>query len=393
MVRREFGIGHWDKKLVERMTNLSQADNWEEAKHEWKATGRCWWLSQTHDIPSFVADSQQGYGKCLCGHKVVYHFEIVNTENDNIECVGSDHIESFLIIRYLEEDMNIENATDAQIQEWIDERMKTMKSEAWWAKNGEYFTGVLEDIREADMYYNYNLEDEYDPKIGGWTLVPKKPIKRSTGQIENPFYQMASITWRWDDSRNRRNQKSTRGYPNKKLMADLALFYSRFITTYQAEIQERKERREEQIKAFEERKKNADIAMAEYREKHRLRAEENARIRKANFANKMRIIVSELDTEPNSNMKQMMQFYDIKEFGSRFAKNDWELNFLHDMKVNLSAKKDLTDNQLATLNRIVNNNEPATNKQLAYLVSLGYEGKEPTTKAEASRLITEYKEE
>ena len=115
-------------------------------------------------MPPFVRNSQQGYGKCLCGHKVIGISEIVNTENGVVECVGSDHIESFLIIRYLE-DMNIKDATDEQIQEWIDERMKTMKSEAWWAKNGDYFTTVLEEVREADLYFNYKRQWTYDSSM------------------------------------------------------------------------------------------------------------------------------------------------------------------------------------------------------------------------------------
>ena len=100
-----------------------------------------------------------------------------------------------------------------------------------------------------------------------------------------------------------------------------------------------------------------------------------------------------IDSTPNGNMIQLMEFYDIREFSSRFAKNQWELSFLKDIKVRLESKRNLTDGQLRSLHRILNNKEPATDKQLAYLMSLGYEGKEPTTKAEASRLITEYKEE
>ena len=392
-MRRNFGTGHWDKKLVQRMTELSVADNWEDAKHEWKATGECWWAGNSQYMPPFVSNSQQGYGKCLCGHKVVYHFEIVNTENDVIECVGSDHIESFLIIRYLEEDMNIKDATDEQIQEWIDERMKTMKSEAWWAKNGEYFTGVLEDIREADLYYNYNKAWMHDVETGMYASMPTKPRKRSVGEVGDPFYQMASITWRWDDSRNSRNQKSTRGYPNKRLMADLALFYANFVTKYEDEMKEMKETREEKIKAFKERQHQESIRIAEYRQRADERMKEQRRRMSEQRKKNNQDMANYIDSTPNGNMTQLMEFYDIGEFSSRFAKNQWELSFLKDIKVRLETKRNLTDGQLRSLHRILNNKEPATDKQLAYLMSLGYEGKEPTTKAEASRLITEYKEE
>ena len=392
-MRRNFGTGHWDKKLVQRMTELSVADNWDEAKHEWKATGECWWAGNSEYMPPFVRNSQQGYGKCLCGHKVVYHFEIVNTENGAVECVGSDHIESFLIIRYLEEDMNIKDATDEQIQEWIDERMKTMKSEAWWAKNGDYFTTVLEEVREADLYFNYKRQWTYDNDMGITWMAPIKPLKRSRGEPTSLHYQMASITWRWDDSRNSRNQKSTRGYPNKRLMADLALFYANFVTKYEDEMKEMKETREEKIKAFKERQHQESIRIAEYRQRQDEIAKEQRRRMSEQRKKNNQDMSNYIDSTPNGNMIQLMEFYDIREFSSRFAKNQWELSFLKDIKVRLESKRNLTDGQLRSLHRILNNKEPATDKQLAYLMSLGYEGKEPTTKAEASRLITEYKEE
>ena len=392
-MRRQLGAGHWDKKLVQRMTYLSEADNWEDAKHEWKATGEVWWSGNTDNMPDFVADSNQGYGKCLCGHKVVYHFEIINTENNTIECVGSDHIESFLIIRYLEEDMGIENATDEQIQEWIDNRMKTMKSEAWWHNNGEFFTTVLEQIREADLYYNYNRKWEWDIELEANELKPTKPIKRGKGELTDVDYQMASITWRWDDSRNPRNQKATRGYPNERLMQDLALFHGKFMVTLQADMKAREqrhqERKEELARLREQRAQEREAFMLRREERMaRERRDRKLRLRATN-AN----TCAYLSEEANPSFKKLAEFYDIPTFDSRYAKNQWELEFLRDMKVNLSSNKQLTDNQVSTLYRIVNNTEPATNKQLAYLMSLGYEGKEPTTKAEASRLITEYKEE
>ena len=43
--RRELGTGRWDKKLIQNMLELSVADNYEEAKHEWIATGEVWWSS------------------------------------------------------------------------------------------------------------------------------------------------------------------------------------------------------------------------------------------------------------------------------------------------------------------------------------------------------------
>ena len=56
------------------MVELSVSDNYDEAKHEWKATGEVWWYGNER-IPDWVSNSQMGQGKCLCGHKVVYTFK------------------------------------------------------------------------------------------------------------------------------------------------------------------------------------------------------------------------------------------------------------------------------------------------------------------------------
>ena len=111
--KRALGNGKWDRMLKKRMVELSVADNYEEAKHEWVATGRIWYIPFLGDyaerdnnyLNEFNAESNCTHhtGKCLCGHRIVWHFEIHNTENDNYEIVGSDHIESYLIIREISE--------------------------------------------------------------------------------------------------------------------------------------------------------------------------------------------------------------------------------------------------------------------------------------------------
>ena len=75
-VKRSLGDGHWDRKLMANMVALSNADNYEEAKEEWIATGEVWWRRTPLDeeIPSWVNEHA---GKCLCGHRVVYHFKIM----------------------------------------------------------------------------------------------------------------------------------------------------------------------------------------------------------------------------------------------------------------------------------------------------------------------------
>ena len=41
--KRNLGDGRWDKILKKKMVELSVADNYDEAKYEWKATGEVWW--------------------------------------------------------------------------------------------------------------------------------------------------------------------------------------------------------------------------------------------------------------------------------------------------------------------------------------------------------------
>ena len=37
--KRDLGEGRWDRVLKQKMVELSVADNYEDAKKEWKATG------------------------------------------------------------------------------------------------------------------------------------------------------------------------------------------------------------------------------------------------------------------------------------------------------------------------------------------------------------------
>jgi len=49
--KRGLGEGRWDRKLKQEMVRLSSADNYEDAKHEWTATGEIWWnISQGQEI-------------------------------------------------------------------------------------------------------------------------------------------------------------------------------------------------------------------------------------------------------------------------------------------------------------------------------------------------------
>ena len=165
MVRRELGEGRWDKVLMRRMVNLSVADNYEEAKEEWLATGSVWWRGNG-EMPEWVSNASQGANSCLCGHRITYHFEIQNTVNGITECVGSDHINSYLIMRQIakETGKEIEHITEEMINKWISVRVGSMKAEAWWAENGESFEMMFNKIKEIDVRYNTrkgNYKDHY----------------------------------------------------------------------------------------------------------------------------------------------------------------------------------------------------------------------------------------
>ena len=161
VAKSELGTGRWDKALKRNMVALSVADNYEEAKEEWIATGEVWW-DGNDEIPDWVRNSQMGQGKCLCGHIVVYHFQITNTENGVVECVGSDHINTYLIMRAIAEDegVPIDAVTDEKIQEWIDVRTKSMKAEAWWKANGAGFEMMFDAVKEIDLKYKRFIVQE-----------------------------------------------------------------------------------------------------------------------------------------------------------------------------------------------------------------------------------------
>ena len=90
-------------------------------------------------MPDWVRNSTMGVGKCLCGHIVVYHFEIQNTENGIIECVGSDHINSYLIMRAIAKDEGVVLILllMSKSKNGLMLELKSMKAEAWWKSNGE----------------------------------------------------------------------------------------------------------------------------------------------------------------------------------------------------------------------------------------------------------------
>ena len=89
----------------------------------------------------------------------------------------------------------------------------------------------------------------------------------------------------------------------------------------------------------------------------------------------------------NDKFENLCGYYGIPLFDETFAKNDWERNFLADIKRQLLNDKPMSSNQLQTLRRIMDV-DSATPKQIKYLESLGYEGNAGVlTKREASEEI------
>ena len=411
MVRRVLGEGRWDKILKRRMTELSVADNYNDAKEEWLATGQVWWAGNG-EMPNWVANASNGAGNCLCGHNVVYHFEIVNTENGTTECVGSDHINSYLIMRQIAEDMNVEvdTITDEQVQEWIKVRVGSMKEEAWWAENGDNFRMMFNKIKELDLWENVHTKDPYYCGKHRMTLYRKTLRKKSSGAFGSPHYRMASIVWRWNHPDNPKAQVNTTGIPSDKVMQDLALLFVLSDGKIKAMNEEKARLKEAELATIafdEEQRRRREARHAERLERERLRQEQWERERPAREAREAlererRRIAQEKQKEiKNANnianlssrnfaFEEQCMYYNIPVFDISFATNDWEIEFLSGMKKTLTNKQMPSNRQVMKLRELLTN--PPTEKQIKFLRDLGYEGEIPT-KLFASRKINELKED
>ena len=274
--KRRMGTSHWDKKLVANMLALSNADNYEDAHKEWIATGDVWWRGNG-DVPPWIqANNHPNF--CLCGHGIVYHFRIQNTENGNEEIVGSDHINSYLIIRAIEREtgMAAEQITEELIQKWLNVRVKGMKAESWWKANGDAFESMFNTVKEADLRYNTRIaEYRYSSQTEGTEPVYNLIKKKSAGE------EMASIVWRWNHPENSRAQINSRGYPNDALMHDLSMFYVKCLTGLNERLQAEKAAREARIAERAKLRRFRHEEQERAREENRRKAEEKRKEREA----------------------------------------------------------------------------------------------------------------
>jgi len=412
LAKRSLGEGHWDIKLKNNLIALSNADTYEEAKHEWIATGKMWWRAFGNvKRPDWVHDHA---GKCLCGHNVVYHFHIKNTENNNEECVGSEHIGSYLILREIKERLKLSDGevTEEMIQHWIDVRVQSMIKTAWWHTNGEHFTEMFDKVKEADLRINSKRKDTY------WCYTDKKYkyslslMKKGSGGFGESNYQMSSIVCRWNHPENTRKQIDGRGYPNDKLWADLILFSTLYDMKYKAQLEAEDVRLEERTNKQLEYQDNQRL-QRELRERERIERrqqditrrqeqqieyEANEKIRKAKlrisdrdkFADEKKQLddYSQFNNQEIEEFRNMCDYYGIPEYDGSFPISVWESTYLLDIRTCLARGSELSSNQLQTLKKICVGG-PATEKQISYLDGLGYEEDTSSlSKRMASALIT-----
>mgnify|MGYP003648790476 CR=1 FL=1 len=375
-MRRELGAGRWDKKLIQNMVDLSVADSYDEAKHEWIATGEVWW-SGLGGMPDWAATH---HNKCLCGHDIVYHFEILNTENDVRECVGSDHINSYLIFRAIKEEnphLTDDMITDELIEQWITVRVDALKSKAWWRVNGEEFTNMFDRIKDLDLRVNVRKTGAryYDSKL---QLYRDKTFVRkvSDGKFGESGYKMASILWRWNHPENTKAQINSKGYPNQRLWNDLLMF---FFNVNKAEEIVKKEDDfvERRTKVLEKHKEN-QLSIRNEQIKRRIKVASQ---------------VKEIVFEPV--FVEICDFYGVKPFVKEQGSNTWEENFLNNIKELMGGGMVLTETQVTTLWNILDGDGQktmASDKQKSYLVRLNFVGDvDELTKHEASEEIRKLK--
>jgi len=212
-------------RITSKILELSNADDYEEAKKEWKITGNVWRQSPNKTTRDHVSGHPNS---CLCGHDIVYHFEIENTENGIKEIVGSTCIGNWMVLRHIEEKMKIDrrNITEKMIEDWKTNAVQSLIKDAWWEENGEEFTNTFDEIKELDLRINVKKTGKTYWEESVKEYRPESFIRKSSnGLYGTPTYEMASIVWRWNHPDNPRRQRdSKRGTPNDKLMEDLVLF-------------------------------------------------------------------------------------------------------------------------------------------------------------------------
>ena len=292
--KRELGNGRWDKILKRKMVELSFADNYEEAKEEWEATGRAYKHTHYNNEPDWVAEIGH-IGFCLCGHRIVYHFEILNSVTGVREIVGSDHIGAYLIIKQIiqETGFTADSITDAMVADWLKNKVQTMKAQAWWEENGGHFQDMFNAIKDIDVAVN--IKEKQLAMVNNDYVYKYTLKKRASGKFGDYGYQMASIVWRWNHPDNPKTQEIKYGYPNDRLWSDINLFYAlrtqhqkvldadnKVIAQYQRQRKEQLERDKKRAEEYREKRRLQQVAWEAGAEQRRLdKIEREKQIRKS----------------------------------------------------------------------------------------------------------------
>lgn len=315
--------GALNKALIDRLTEESVADNWEEAKHEWKATGQTWYIpirdKALGRLPDVHLSKHPHY--CICGHEIAWHFEIENTENSKLEILGSEHITNWMIIRHLIENKGIkpETITEAKIREWMKESVKSMKAAWWWNEYGDEWEELFNEVKELDLRVNVrNSGNKWSRETRRYE--PRYVIaKRKSGSLGN----MASVVWRWNHPSNSRRQIDTRGYPNEKLWRDVQLLYAK------------KERFTKMMDTRDEEKKT-----------------------RMDYINPSKVIAKQIRTsvyneKSNEAINEALALYDLPEFSVEDGRTNWEKNFIQSIIKQVVNGKELSVKQLNVIMRIL----------------------------------------
>ena len=297
-------------RLTSKLLALSNSDDYEEAKKEWRITGKVWrhGVNEESRLGFRVRDHVSGHpNSCLCGHDIVYHFEIENTENGTLEIVGSTCINNWMVLRHMEEKLKIDRRTitEKMIEEWKQNAVQTLIKDAWWEENGEMFERLFNNIKDFDLRINVKKTGKqyWDETVKDYR--PETFIRKSSnGLYGTPTYEMASIVWRWNHPDNPRKQRdSKRGTPNDKLMEDLVLFKINM-------------------------QKNLDIInKADSIDSDRIIHLENV----DSYIAKKLVTVNDNDLDQQKFLHGC-QFYGIRPFTTGEAQNNWERRFLRDMR-------------------------------------------------------------
>ena len=136
--------------LINKLTELSVSDNWEEAKHEWRATGNVF-NPKLSELPEPHCNNHPNF--CLCGHPIIWHYEIENTKNGTLEILGSIHISRYMAFKHLSEikRISINAITEEKLDKWPEEVVKPakakLKAKIWWEKNGDEWKKYLMELK------------------------------------------------------------------------------------------------------------------------------------------------------------------------------------------------------------------------------------------------------